>query len=78
MKKIDILFLCLIAVLIFPPITHAYLDPGTGSYIIQILLSIILGSLFAFKLFFTKIKVGLKKLFSRNKKNNNKNESNPR
>ena len=35
---------------------YAYLDPGTGSYILQVLIAAIVGGLFAIKPFWTKIK----------------------
>lgn len=40
---------------------YAYLDPGTGSYVIQLLLAAIVGGLFAVKLYWRK----LKRLFHR-------------
>lgn len=46
----------------------AYLDPGTGSFIIQILIAGLLGSLFAIKIFFNTIKDFFKNLFSKGKK----------
>lgn len=69
-KFINAILFLLIALLSFPKTTRAYLDPGTGSFIIQIILSVILGGIFAFKMFFAKIKQTFKKIFS----NNNKNE----
>jgi hypothetical protein len=35
---------------------HAYLDPGTGSYIFQVLVATIIGALFTVKIFWQKIK----------------------
>lgn len=67
-KLFNIIFFLLLASLAFPKITHAYLDPGTGSFIIQIILSVVLGGIFAFKIFFTKIKQTFKKIFSKNEK----------
>lgn len=46
----------------------AYLDPGTGSIIIQIIVAGLFGVLFVIKLFWSKIKNLLKKLFSKNSK----------
>ena len=43
----------------------AYLDPGSGSYILQILIASLLGGLFAVKVFWSKIKALLAKLFTR-------------
>jgi hypothetical protein len=41
--------------------SYAYLDPGTGSYLIQVLIGVILGGLYALKIFWTKIKLFFKK-----------------
>jgi hypothetical protein len=49
--------------LIFPQKVHAYLDPGTGSYIIQIGIATLLGGLYLTKLFWNKIKAFIQKVF---------------
>ncbi len=49
--------------LIFPQKSHAYLDPGTGSYILQLLAASIFGVLFVGKLYWSKVKTLWKKLF---------------
>jgi hypothetical protein len=46
----------ILALLAFPAPVHAYLDPGTGSFIFQIAIASGLGIIFAFKNFGTKIK----------------------
>lgn len=52
--------------LIIPsPSDAAYLDPGSGSFILQILLATLLGSLFLVKSFWRKIVVFFQKLFSK-------------
>ena len=51
---------------IFAPPAHAYLDPGTGSYIFQLLLAGIVGLAFVVKLFWGRIKGFFAKLFSKN------------
>ena len=43
----------------------AYLDPGTGSFIIQILVASFFGMILAIKLFWSNIKIFLTKLFSK-------------
>jgi len=58
MRPISLLLLFWI--LIFPKEASAYLDPGSGSYILQILIGFILGGLVGVKLFWTKIKTFLK------------------
>ncbi len=47
---------------------YAYLDPGTGSYILQLVIAGILGGLFAVKMFWVKIKSFFVKIFSRDNK----------
>lgn len=46
----------------------AYLDPGAGSYIFQVLISIIFGAGFAIKIFWQKINGFFKALFLKGKK----------
>lgn len=53
---------------LFPNMLSAYVDPGTGSYMIQIILAAIVGAAFTIKMYWIKIKNFLSKLFSR--KNN--------
>lgn len=49
---------------------HAYIDPGTGSLIIQVLIASFFGALFLLKVFWGKVKVFLNNLFSRARKGN--------
>ena len=35
---------------------YAYIDPGTGSYVIQVIIASVLGTSFAIKIFWRKIK----------------------
>lgn len=51
-----------------PQMALAYLDPGTGSYLIQIILSAVFGGLFAIKMFYQQIKSFFSKLFTRKRK----------
>jgi hypothetical protein len=39
-----------------PPIVFAYLDPGTGSYLLQLALAGLLGASYAVKHFWARIK----------------------
>ena len=48
----------------YQPKVCAYLDPGTGSFIIQLVLGVLFGSLLVVKLFWISIKGFFKKLFS--------------
>jgi len=54
---------------IFAQKAYAYLDPGTGSYIFQVIIAVVIGGLFAIKQFWTKIVLFLKNLGSRWGKN---------
>lgn len=54
-KKFAILYL-LAFVAIFPAKAHAYLDPGTGSYILQVIGAVIFAGIFVVKGFWQQIK----------------------
>jgi hypothetical protein len=43
------------AVALFPSSACAYLDPGTGSYVAQIIIAAVVGSGFAVKIFWRRI-----------------------
>ncbi|UCE25976.1 MAG: hypothetical protein JSU74_13285 [Candidatus Zixiibacteriota bacterium] len=45
-----------IVVLALSPDAHAYIDPSTGSYMLQILLAGLLGALFTLKIFWRNLK----------------------
>ena len=58
--------------LVFPDVAEAYggivlayIDPGTGSLIIQILLAALVGAGFAVKIFWTRIKSFFSKVFAK-------------
>jgi len=50
------LVLAAIVCLFFPASAYAYLDPGTGSYIFQLILAGIVGFLFVLRLYWKRIK----------------------
>lgn len=68
-KTIPFLLLLIFAV---TGTAHAYLDPTTGSYILQILMAFSLAVLFSIKLFWNKIKSFFKKFMHKNKDFNDK------
>jgi hypothetical protein len=47
----------------------AYIDPGTGSYVLQIAIAFLIGLAFSLKVFWKKIGAFLRKTFSRKKGN---------
>jgi len=74
MKKIWRMELIAFAVLLFVftdanraygDVFAAYIDPGTGSLIIQILLAALVGAGFGVKIFWTKIKTFFFKVFTK-------------
>ncbi len=56
MKSSFVVLALLIVVLSIPSTASAYVDPGTGSYFLQILIAGLLGAAFAVKLYWRKIK----------------------
>jgi len=57
--------LILLLLLTIPDIAFAYLDPGTGSYIFQVLVAAVVGSLFAIKMYWQRIKNFFSSRFSK-------------
>ena len=72
MKALNLFFYFFILSVILPVCAYAYLDPATGSYIIQIVIASVLTSLFVIKHFWKRIKDKVMLIFSKNK---NKQES---
>jgi len=55
-------FVCIIGVMMaLPPPVYAYVDPGSGSYILQVIIAGIAAASLSLRLFWTRIKA----LFSR-------------
>ena len=46
---------------------YAYLDPGTGSYMLQLLIASLVGALFAIKIFWGRIVAFFRGLFAKKK-----------
>ena len=46
--------------LLFPPPTYAYIDPGTGSYILQVVIAGLLGALVSVRIYWARIKTFFK------------------
>jgi len=54
---------------ITPNMLYGYLDAGTGSYMVQIIIAFAAGGAFAIKIFWRRIYGFIKKTSSKNKKN---------
>ena len=48
-------FFVVLGIFMFPETSHAYLDPGTGSFVFQMIIAGVVGGLFAIKTFWRKI-----------------------
>ncbi len=53
LKRVGI---ALIVLSVYPSIAYAYLDPGTGSYVFQVLVGTLFGAMFAIKMFWRNIR----------------------
>jgi len=62
-KILPVLFL-----VFFPLYTYAYLEPGTLSYVLQVLLAFFVGALVTMRIFWTNIKKFMNNLFKKGKK----------
>jgi hypothetical protein len=60
-----VLLLLVLALLLLPSTAQAYLDPGTGSYVLQLLLGTLLGGLFALGVFWRRVLAFARRLFKR-------------
>lgn len=73
MKKVNRISLLLALgaclLIITPKNAYAYLDPGTGSFILQLLIATLIGTFFSIKLFGKRIVSFIKGLFSKKKVN---------
>jgi hypothetical protein len=54
--------------LLFPEYAHAYLNPGTGSFIFQLIIAALLGGLLTIKIYWSKLKSFFKEIFSAGRK----------
>ncbi len=53
---------------VLPHIVQVYLDPGTGSFFLQLLIGGLLGSFFAVKIYWAKIKAFMARVFRKGRK----------
>lgn len=55
--------------LVFSTPSYAYLDPGTGSYMLQLLIGVLIGAAFAIRFYWKKIWSFIGNRLSRRRKN---------
>lgn len=68
-RGVMVLGMLVLYYLLSPSSAHAYLDPGTGSYLFQLLIAGLVGGAFAVKIFWARIKAFFQKLFGRDQEN---------
>ena len=59
----QLVFSSAVTVIFLPLVAFAYIDPGTGSFLIQILAAAIFGASFAFRFIWKRIFVFFKRIF---------------
>ena len=64
-----LLYLVITVSSLFSTTAYAYLDPGTGSIILQAILGFIAASVAALSFYWNKVKLFFAKLFKKDKKN---------
>ncbi|MBN2346322.1 MAG: hypothetical protein JXO51_08005 [Candidatus Aminicenantes bacterium] len=60
--------LAVACLLLFPARAYCYIDPGTGSYLFQIIIAAFVAVSFAVKLYWNKIKKLVGRLFAKKEK----------
>ena len=71
-RSYRILFVVAGVMLLSPGVAHAYLDPGTGSFILQMLVGALLGGVVAIGVFRRRVVDFLKRLFGRGRQQDDK------
>jgi len=72
---VNLIFIVSFFALVLPHNVYAYLDPGSGSLLIQVLIGAVLGSLYFIKTYWTKLTEFVTSFFKRDtdgKKKTNK------
>ncbi|OGP07777.1 MAG: hypothetical protein A2048_03385 [Deltaproteobacteria bacterium GWA2_45_12] len=54
-------FILILSIFLLPSTAHAYLDPGTGSMILQIVVGSVLAAVYTVKVYWQKIKAFFRK-----------------
>jgi hypothetical protein len=67
MKELGVIFMCAFFVLVFVNQSYAYIDPGTGSMLVQAVLAVIAAVSVSIGIFWRRIRSFLDRLFGRNR-----------
>ena len=73
-----IILLLLLYFFVFAQPTYAYLDPGTGSYVTQLMIGFLAGGLYLLKVYWQKLVSIFRRLFRKPKMINEKEKNNKR
>jgi uncharacterized membrane protein len=67
-------YIYLITLILIPNNAYAYLDPGTGSIILQAILGFIAASIATISFYWVKVKLFFSKIFKKDDKTQNKSD----
>lgn len=68
MSKINLLLKIFIVFILFTSESYAYLDPGTGSIILQVIIGFIATTVATISIYWNKFKLFISKLFKKKEK----------
>jgi len=68
LSRLFIILVFVVSLGLVPASAHAYLDPGTGSYVLQIVIGSLLAAAFTIKAFWHRIRAFLENLVSSRRK----------
>lgn len=64
-KGLETLISAIIAGLVMPAESYAYIDPGSGSYVIQVLIGLLMGALYAVKIYWSRLSGALRQFLEK-------------
>lgn len=64
LSKSTLVLLLALSCCLLPTTAYAYLDPGTGSYVFQMVIAVVLSGVVALRHYWKRLKVQAGKLFS--------------
>lgn len=68
-KRVNWVVLIIGIMVISPEPAHAYIDPGSGSYVIQVALASVFGFLFVLKSYWVSLKTMVARMFAKPQQN---------